>query len=394
MRKRTFPWILLAMLAAAALAMTGLSMLRGGQEPTQTTAETTLAPVALPAQFSRAGQLRYHYSQLNETERQAYDDILVRLPGFPESIKISGLTSEGLSRVFSALVLDQPLLFYISTTHYKTSTLSGMATAFIPEYRMTQAEYAAECEAIAEVCRSFTVPANGTDFERELALHDQLIRICSYSDEIELPQKSTVYGALVERSASCEGYARSMQLLLDLQGINCYIVTGEAKNLAGVSGGHAWNKVSIGGAWYHLDATWDDPVTEDGSHITSHAYFNVTDAQLNRTNEINDTNNPCTETKDNYFVRKDLLFESLDKPAEERIAKVLAETLAAGDNAVEIRFSDAGAMEEGLRYLFDKKRVYRVLDQANQNGARIETNTVYHADLTQLQVIRILPVQQ
>jgi len=404
MKKRTFPWILLLLLAAAVLALTGLAALRDGIVllPLRPVAEeTTVAPVPLPAQFGRAGQLRYHYGNLDGDEKIAYDDILARLPGFPESIKLRNLDSDALSRVFSALVLDQPMLFQISTTHYKTRTLpSGEVSAFLPEYRMDQAQYAAQCEELAEACGAFAVPAGALpggsagDFDCELALHDQLVRLCAYSEEIEEPKKSTAYGAIVEGSASCEGYARAMQLLMDMQGIPCYIVTGEASNLAGFTGGHAWNKVQVGGAWYHLDATWNDPVTEDGNHVTSHAYFNVTDALIGQTHEVSDKKNPCTATLDNYFVRKGLEFSSLDRAAEDALAKALREAMRAGDNAAELRFTDAAAMDAGLSYLFEKQHVYRVLNNAALGGAEIKTDTVFRAELAPQRVVRILPVKK
>ena len=398
MKKRTFPWMILLLLAAAALAFTGISALREGgfMLPEQwIPEETTLTPVTQPAQLSRAGQLRYHYGNLNEGERAVYDDILGRLPGFPESIKVKNLDSDALSRVFSALALDQPLLFQISTTHYKTRTLpSGLVSAFIPEYRIGQEEYAAQCEALAKACEAFTVPADGTEFDCELALHDQLVRLCAYSEEFEQPVKSTAYGALVEGSAACEGYARAMQLLLDLQGIPCYIVTGEASNLSGFTGGHAWNKARIEGDWYQVDATWNDPVTEDGSHVTSHAYFNVTDAELGLTHELTDPQNPCTATKANFYVRKGLEFSALDRAAEDALSKALREAMLSGDNAAELRFTSEAGMREGLRYLFDKQHIYRVLNNAALGGANIKTDTVYHADLTPQRVVRILPVRK
>ena len=397
MRRRTFPWLILLILAAAALALTGISALRGDLifRPEQwTTQEPTLPPVTQPAQLSRAGQLRYHYEKLNPEERMAYDNILERLPGFPESIKLEDLSAEGLDHVFSALVLDQPLLFQISTTNYTKLTQGGMATAFMPEYRLSREEYAARCEALAGAVEAFTVPADGSEFDRELILHDRLVRQCAYAENFTQAEKSTAYGALVEGSASCEGYARAIQLLLDLQGIDCCIVTGDATNAAGESVGHAWNQVRIDGEWYHLDATWNDPVTDDGSHVTSHAYFNLTDGEIGLTHEIKAEYNPCTATGANYFVRKGLEFGALSRAAEDALAKAVREGMAAGDNAAELRFTDGDAMKAGLRYLFDKQNIYRVLNNAALGGAPIRTDTLYHADLMQLQVVRILPVRK
>ncbi|MCL2300899.1 MAG: hypothetical protein FWC27_12225 [Firmicutes bacterium] len=397
MRRRSFPWMILLVLAAAALAVTGVSALRGGglfPRTEVTTEEPTQPPVQRPAQLLRAGHTRGHYGNLNEAERAAYDLILERLPRFPESIRLADLSTEGLDRVFAALVLDQPLLFHISTTNYTKLTQEGQATAFMPEYRMGREEYAARCEALAKAVETFAVPAGGTPFDCELALHDQLIRRCAYAEDFTQAEKSTAYGALVEGSASCEGYARAFQLLMDLQGIDCYIVTGEATNSAGDAVGHAWNKVRVEGEWYQTDATWNDPVTEDGSHVTSHAYFNLTDEEIGLSHELTDTRNPCTATAANYYIRKGLEFSGLDRAAEDLLTKALRDGMAAGDNAAELRFKDGDAMKEGLRYLFDRQNIYRVLNNAALGGADIRTDTLFHADLTPLRVVRLLPVKK
>ena len=36
---------------------------------------------------------------------------------------------------------------------------------------------------------------------------------------------------------------------------------------------HVWNLVYMDNTWLHLDATWDDPVTNTGAQILLHDYF-------------------------------------------------------------------------------------------------------------------------
>ena len=43
---------------------------------------------------------------------------------------------------------------------------------------------------------------------------------------------------------------------------------------------HAWNVVNIGGTWYHVDATWDDPAS-DIQGRSMHDYFLVSFDTLN-----------------------------------------------------------------------------------------------------------------
>ncbi len=103
------------------------------------------------------------------------------------------------------------------------------------------------------------------------ALHDAVLRVGSYDSEVgasieagERPETSAsvaqsqeAYGILVGRSAVCNGYAQTFQLLAAASGITSVVVTGEA-NGGVTTGAHAWNRVLIDGEWLVVDTTWDD----------------------------------------------------------------------------------------------------------------------------------------
>ena len=42
---------------------------------------------------------------------------------------------------------------------------------------------------------------------------------------------------------------------------------------------HAWNMLKIGGKWYHVDVTWDDPVWDILGRVR-HEYFMLSDAAI------------------------------------------------------------------------------------------------------------------
>jgi hypothetical protein len=388
------------LMAIAALVLFSMSVLQNKlpalsqltQPPPITTAAPTLPPETRPAQLEHAGQFRYHFTNLNEAQQAAYLAIFQQLDAFPESISIQSLTRDEIAAVFQALMLDQPLLFHISSTAYKTINTGDVVTAFLPQYRISRTEYRARCEALATACAQLSagVSALPTEFDRELALHDALVRACVYDETSK--EKNTAYGALVLRRATCEGYAKAMMLLLQLQGMEAYVVTGNADNSAGFSGGHAWNKVNVEGAWYYLDSTWDDPVTQDGEDTISHTYFNLTGAEMARSHELNDTRNPCTATAANYFIRSGLQFSALDRAAETTLAQHLAAALETGDNVVELRMTTNAALETAVQRLFQRQRIYRVLSNADLNGSRIKADTVYHAEMPKQRVIRIMPI--
>lgn len=64
---------------------------------------------------------------------------------------------------------------------------------------------------------------------------------------------STAYAALVQGTATCQGYCAALYRLLKEEGIACRIVTGTA----GEEELHAWLIAELDGAWYLLDPTWD-----------------------------------------------------------------------------------------------------------------------------------------
>ena len=80
---------------------------------------------------------------------------------------------------------------------------------------------------------------------------------------------SNIYGALVEKNVVCEGYAKAFKYILDELEIPCVIICGEAVDEDGNSQKHAWNEVYLGGKWYAIDVTWDDPIIIGGGKLTN-----------------------------------------------------------------------------------------------------------------------------
>lgn len=114
--------------------------------------------------------------------------------------------------------------------------------------------------------------ADMSDYDKELAVYDWLISNVSY-DQAHYSlfasasrDSYTPYNPLVEGKGVCLGFATTFQLLMDLAGVECITVVGAAFQSRE---DHAWNMVRLNGAWYCVDATWDQ-----GSQVRS--YFNVT----------------------------------------------------------------------------------------------------------------------
>lgn len=118
-----------------------------------------------------------------------------------------------------------------------------------------------------------------TDYEKELAIHDYLISHCTYDDShllvFERHGKNAVdpYGTLIEGKAICSGYTSTFQMFMDMLKIPCKSIKATDKS----GQDHAWNMVELGGEWYYVDVTWDDPIPDCDGRLISHSYFNVTE---------------------------------------------------------------------------------------------------------------------
>ena len=151
---------------------------------------------------------------------------------------------------------------------------------------------APEDQAILNLCRevlSSVVPADGSPYDQELAVHDWMIAHGSYDSNTlsqlpnfqENPNNQNPYGFLVDGKGICLGYTATFQLFMDLLDIPCITVPGTAY---GGTEEHAWNQVCLDDAWYCVDVTWDDPVTSGTvSPYTAHQYFNVTSQYMRDT---------------------------------------------------------------------------------------------------------------
>lgn len=100
-------------------------------------------------------------------------------------------------------------------------------------------------------------------------VHDYIINNSKYdsarSNQNIITYKSdTAYGPLIEGYGICGGYTDAMQLFLEEMGIKSFKVSSDT---------HIWNAVYLNNQWYHLDLTWDDPVTQTQIDILSHDFF-------------------------------------------------------------------------------------------------------------------------
>lgn len=176
---------------------------------------------------------------------------------------------------------DNPEYFYLENSvwfYYSGGRISSVVIRFD-----TETYSQSDVDIFNERVEELTAQADGMDaLEKALFFHDWLAVNVAYNWDVANGREPdtdvhSAYSALVRGDAVCEGYALAYKLLLDRTGVECTAVTSSDLN-------HMWNAVCLGGQWYYVDVTWDDPVedklgrclhdnfllSEDGLRATGH----------------------------------------------------------------------------------------------------------------------------
>lgn len=196
-----------------------------------------------------------------------------------------------------------PELFYVSKTTYSLAIGTCVARV-MPKYTYTNAQVKTMREKLDKRTTEILskIDPDMTDFQKAVTIHDEIVLNCEYSNSPDAQYtRTSVYDCIVNGYANCQGYTSSMSYLLEKVGINSEIVESSQMN-------HIWNLAEIGGNYYHIDATFDDP-TPDRYGFVSHKYFLLSDSAIKTSSDISvhygfKTNNSCTDTAyDNSYYK-------------------------------------------------------------------------------------------
>ena len=147
-----------------------------------------------------------------------------------------------------AYTYDNPDVFYLSPSkmylNIETTTFGSSTTynVFINKVRSA-------INSIEQVKNSLVSRRTGNIYEDIKMVHDYLVDNIEYDTSLSKNNIYDVYGALINKVAVCEGYARSFKYILDEMGIPCVLVIGTGTNSRGETERHAWNYVEINGWW-------------------------------------------------------------------------------------------------------------------------------------------------
>lgn len=190
-----------------------------------------------------------------------------------------------------AYLYDNPDVFYLAPTKmylnietitrgseksYRVFINQGEGNNYFSDEYSSKSQIDAALNDIEVVKNKLLAKKTGNTYEDIKLVHDYLVDNVEYDTTISKNNIYNIYGALVNKVAVCEGYAKSFKYLMDAFGIPCTIIIGQATNSQGETENHAWNYVQMDEKWYAIDCTWDDPVVVGGgsaSKDSKYKYF-------------------------------------------------------------------------------------------------------------------------
>lgn len=229
------------------------------------------------------------YSCLGEREQHLYrelqDAILSRSFDFTATSDI-----RNIREVYTALISDRPEFVFVN--HRWTSDIPSL---FRPGGRISLGlcckphQVNKMCEsleaAVSKVTAEILSYGPMTDYDRLILIYEYLQDHVTYDDAErehtgDTPlhfHSHTAYGALLNGTAVCDGFAAALTLLAQRLGIECTSVHGSSTARGRQENNHAWNLVYSGNRYHHLDATWEVPWMQDHG-VYAYEYFCIDDA--------------------------------------------------------------------------------------------------------------------
>lgn len=360
---------------AIVLLIAGFAYLFVGGGPLFADAATTVQNTQW-SQFP--AQDGYTRSLLPAEQQVIYDAFMQGINEGAESttIKNRDYTGEDVSAAVRAVMFDRPELFWVDFENLGYGIDSeGLKLTFAYKYEgeekttmQTQLD-----TKVDEIMGLMGGQQLVTAYEKATYLHDYIIKHCSYDQTQTRANTHNLYGALVEGSAVCDGYARAFQYLLTKAGIENYLVEGQASQTDIATGaikteGHAWNKANLDGVITNIDVTWDDPDyeldnTAIDANIVSHTYFGLSDAEISRSHTA-DTAFPAPAGEASWWLSSRGLVGETPSDIAEEAAGVLVRNASATSSYVEIVLTDAEAYDAFWRS-YDAG-VDQILERANE----------------------------
>ncbi len=288
---------------------------------------------------------RYAYKKLSSEEKKLYAAIVKGAENFQTQVELPGTySSDDVFKVYALVFNQEPQLFWLSPS--APASLGGILHM---EYDITRDEAAAVQKEIDANVKSIMSKVGGysSTVSRLKAIYDWVITNNTFSLQGSFATCGVYNGLTDGGELQCQGYAKTVQYLCDMAGIECMVVNGN--NAEGST--HAWNVVYCENGYYILDTTWGDPETSYGKssyvrylffltndEMTENTHLNVSTMVRSSTGKRIDLYTPpaCTKTACYYFKAYEKEYDSESAAYNGMKAEIKA-AVKAGKNVAHIR---------------------------------------------------------
>lgn len=259
----------------------------------------------------------YYYKQLNKYSKIIYDELEKNKENlktgtykidFGESFNDLLSQENGVQQLqeyyqsgMETYLYDNPEVFYLDPTKmyiniqttkkllkttYEVYIDKGTNSNYLAEGYTSKAQILEYEEKIEQEVQKILETVQGkTDYQKILEIHNYLVDNVAYEQTVTKYNIYNIYGALINKEAVCEGYAKAFKYLMDKVGIESIVVIGVATDSNEQTQNHAWNYVRLNGVWYGIDVTWDDPIIIGGGRLGKnhrYKYFLKSDSTMSK----------------------------------------------------------------------------------------------------------------
>lgn len=259
----------------------------------------------------RSAMEPYYYNHMNKQQQAVYHAMKTGIQSLAPSFPCPRMEGKELTDVFLKLRLDCPEIFFVSGFHFRYYPDSANVE-LSPEYLFDKNKIKDHQKAMKARVEKLVRPAvTMAELEKEQYVHDFICQNVRY-DKLKKSYSHEILGPLGQGVGVCEGIAKTVKILCDQLGIWCIVVISEANPEKNIKYRHAWNIVKIGGAYYHLDATFDNTLSHMGP--VRYDYFNLDDGKVFRDHEPVIWKVPACTVSDGFYYRvKKLSFTKMEE---------------------------------------------------------------------------------
>lgn len=238
----------------------------------------------------------YGESYLATDENAAYTAIYNGLYSSQAQISVQtyNLNADQASALCFKIIYENPELFYVKSYMEYSYNSKGIILSICPQYTISGSAlvsakqvYQSEIAKIMGSVSSFL-----SNLEKVLYVNDYFATHFRYDTTYTYVD---AYSLLTKKTGVCQAYTSAFIAVMNELNIPVSYASSQDMD-------HIWNLVYIDNSWYHIDVTWNDPVS-DMPGRSCHNNFLLSDAAIKTTGHYNWTSEyVCSSTKyDSYF---------------------------------------------------------------------------------------------